>query len=497
MPNSHSIGAVPGEPAMSFVGRTHELERYQKFLTRDTPWILIIRGLGGSGKTALLSEFEKQTPRDTCVVTLDFAQKTLREDYLTFLENISQQVEPYCDAERTVEFRKSIASGRLEIGKRVAGSKTEIGEIKQGITAGSDVEIHDTGLTIDIMEAKIQETRHQMREMAREKFYAQMKTFAKERLVIMLDTCEWLNEKTAEAEAARWAGTELIKGLRTRMQNRGKACFVVMTSRLPLQLEGINVGEQEELRLKMLDRASTNQYLEAIEVHDPAIQGYIYNMTYGHPHSLAVIRNIWEDQWDMPLTNADLPRLKSLFYERAMQDVIDRDILQRLLKSPLDVLTHYGVLLRRFNLPLLQAVFHEWLPDSEANRRFNQLIRYPHVESLGDFNYVFHRLLREILAGYIRVQEPEKWKYYHKLALDFLTLQKKSSHPPKYSPDSYYHLLAFDEAEGVSYWNTIRTSESVEYMEALREAARDKTLQLTLAAMQCMDIQRDTITNAV
>src|SRR5215813_14355067 len=126
MLNSQSTGAVPGEPAMSFVGRTHELERYQKFLTRDTPWILIIRGLGGSGKTALLSEFEKQTPRDTCVVTLDFAQKTLREDYLTFLEGFSQQVEPYCDAERTVDFRKSIATGRFEIGKRVAGSKFAI-----------------------------------------------------------------------------------------------------------------------------------------------------------------------------------------------------------------------------------------------------------------------------------------------------------------------------------------------------------------------------------
>ena len=482
---------------MSFVGRTHELERYQKFLTRETPWILIIRGLGGSGKTALLSEFEKQTPRDTCVVTLDFAQKTLREDYLTFLESLSQQVEPYCDAERTVDFRKSIATGRFEIGKRVAGSKTEIGEIKQGITTGHDVNISGAQITTEVGESSIQETRRQMREMAREKCYAQIKTFTLKRLVILLDTCEWLNEETAEAEVARWAGTELIKGLRTRMRNQGKACFVVMTSRLPLQLEGINAGEQEELRLKMLDRASTNQYLEDMEVHDPAIQGYIYNMTYGHPHSLAIIRNIWEDQWDAPLSSADLPRLKSLFYERAMQDVIDRDILQRLLKSPLDVLTHYGVLLRRFNLPLLQAVFREWLPDSEANRRFNQLIRYPHVESLGNFNYVFHRLLREILAGYIRVQEPEKWKHYHKLALDFLTLQKESSHPPKYSPDSYYHLLAFDEAKGVSYWNDIRTSESAEYMEALREAARDKTLQLTLAAMQCMDLQRDTITNAV
>src|SRR5436305_8599724 len=117
-----------------FVGRVREVQRYQKFLTRETPWTLIIRGLGGSGKSTLFAELERQTPRDTCVVTLDFAQKSLRKDYLTFLENFSQQVEPYCDAARIMEFRQSITQGRYEIGKKVSSGNTEIGAINQGIT---------------------------------------------------------------------------------------------------------------------------------------------------------------------------------------------------------------------------------------------------------------------------------------------------------------------------------------------------------------------------
>ena len=473
-----------------FVGRTRELERYQRFLTRETPWALIIRGLGGSGKSTLLTELERQTPpRDTSVVILDFAQKSLREDYLTFLENISQQIEPYCDAERTVEFRKSIAVGRYEIGKRVASGSTEIGEIKQGITTGHDVDIMGAGLTIEVGEANIQETRRQMREASREKFFDQMKTFRLQRLVIMLDTCEWLNENTPDAEVARWVGTELIKGLRSRMQSQGKQCYVVMTSRVPLLLETINDREQEQLKLVMLNRAEVNQYLEAMEIHDLPIQEYIYNMTYGHPHCISIIYDIWEEQWDRPLSVADLPTLKAQFYERALQDVIDKDILKGLLKSPLDELTRYGVLLRRFNLPLLQAVFHEWLPEAEASNRFNQLIRYPHIEPLGNFSYVFHMLLREILSGFIRVQEPEKWNRYHRLALDFLTRASLRS------PDWYYHLLACDEEKGVSYWNDVKTRESREYIDALREAACDKTLKLTLATMQCMDIHRDTASN--
>src|SRR5260370_8629040 len=149
-----------------------------------------------------LSGLEKQKARDTCVVTLDFAQKSLREDYLTFLENVSDKVESYCDTERTVELRRSIANGRHEIGKRVAGGNTKIDEIKQGITAGSGTDVHEADLTIGVGETGIQETRRQMREVAREKFYAQMKTFRPKRLVIMLDTSEWLNKETHYAHTA-------------------------------------------------------------------------------------------------------------------------------------------------------------------------------------------------------------------------------------------------------------------------------------------------------
>ena len=468
-----------------FVGRTHELERYRKFLTRDAPWVLIIRGLGGSGKSTLLTEFEKQIPRDrdTYVVTLDFAQKSFREDYLTFLEEVSRQVAPYCEPERIVEFRQSIIDGRTKIARRAADSPTTI---KRDITAGSDADLHDLERKIEVGKAQILEARRQARDTAREKFYAQMRTFSLKRLIIMLDTCEWLNEESEEAAAARWAGTELIKGLRSRMRNQGETCFVVMTSRVPLELEGINDVEQEELKLKMLDKADVNRYLEAMEVHDPEIQNHIYDMTYGHPHSLAIIHDIWEEQWDRPISVADLPTLKERFYERALQDVIDKDVLKRLLKSPLDTLTRYGVLLRRFNLPLLQAVFREWLPEPEASNRFNQLIRYPHVEPQGDFKYVFHKLLREILAGHIQAQEPEKWRRYHQLALDFLTPKEELPQSPTDLPDWYYHLLACDEEKGRSYWNTAKTRASAEYIEALREVARDKALKLTLATMQCM-----------
>src|SRR6266487_3520093 len=296
-----------------FVGRTRELQRYQKFLSRETPWVLIIRGLGGSGKSRLLTEIERQEKlklADTCVVTLDFDKKSFRDDYLTLLENFSKPVESSCDPERTVELRKSIANGRYEIGKRIVSGNTQVGEIHQEFTTGDDVTVDRTELTLAVGEAQIQETRRQMREISKENFYRQMKTFNKRRLIILLDTCEWLSELTG-AEAGQWALDELIPELHFSMQEKSQQCFVVMATRLPLQLNGIREQDHEELKLGMLTKADVYQYLEPMDIQDPLIKDHIFNMTYGHPHSLSIIYDIWEEQRelsDTPLWWATLSR---------------------------------------------------------------------------------------------------------------------------------------------------------------------------------------------
>src|SRR2546421_10803850 len=100
--------------SLDFVGRTIETKQYQVSLTQENPWVLVIRGLGGSGKSLLLDELARQTPQDSCVVTIDFGKDSLREHYLNLLEHFSDQVKYYCDQERTVDLKNSIAKGRLE-----------------------------------------------------------------------------------------------------------------------------------------------------------------------------------------------------------------------------------------------------------------------------------------------------------------------------------------------------------------------------------------------
>src|SRR5712691_11351296 len=122
--------------SLDFVGRKREKDLYKKFLTQENPWVLIIKGLGGSGKSTLLTELAREPLQDTCVVTIDFEQDSLREHYLTLLEHFSEQVKYYCDPERTVELQNSIADAHREIGKRVATGSTKIDEINQNVTVG-------------------------------------------------------------------------------------------------------------------------------------------------------------------------------------------------------------------------------------------------------------------------------------------------------------------------------------------------------------------------
>lgn len=128
---------------------------------------------------------------------------------------------------------------------------------------------------------------------------------------------------------------------------------------------------------------------------------------------------------------------------------------------------------------MLQAVFPELFTEANganAHDIFQQFIRYPYIESLGNQRRTIHELLREIQAIEIREQQPDEWRTYHKRALEYLTRVSPQS------PDRYYHAIAFDEEQGMSDWwdavETARIRSEREECNALLQAAYDVTLNL-------------------
>jgi hypothetical protein len=459
-------------PLDQFVGRKDEQQLYKKFLIRETPWVMVITGPIGSGKSRLLRRLSEQTISNILVVELDFTAETLRTDPLTLVRDIADLVKDFCNSREFDEFRNALEEGR----RALLQHKSK--KINQSIKMGNKAKMKGTKFNIVTGE----DIYHQVREMVTEAFYALIDTFKLNQLVIMLDTCERLSEPEG-SEVGQWVMNELVLGLHRRMQRKHRWCSVVMASRVQPQLDAIDEQDLLYHDLPMLDKEAVDEYLEHKGMQDPKLRERVFSITHGHALSVSIIGTICEElqkQGKTSLSEDDFPALQEEFNERASIKFVNERILQRL-NTPYRELTHYGVLLRSFDLPLLQAVFSEWLSEEKALERFDQLIRYPYIESLGNYRYAFHELLREVLAEYIFAQERKKWQTYHERALS--QLSKVASH----SPDWYYHTLAYylscDKNKNKSYWEQEAQGEA-KYLLALDEAVRDATLKRLLAAVE-------------
>jgi adenylate cyclase len=413
--------------------------------------VLIITGLGGIGKTTLLHRLAEYTLSEstllkTGVVTLDFANEELRNDPLKLLDRLTKDTAPFCDVlQIDIDFKKLLQQNFDQL------AQLSIERAQTGVSESEDL--------------ALREIHHQMRELATEAFYTQIKTCKLNQLVMMLDTCEWLNEPEG-IEVGQWVLNELVPGLHTRIRKQGGQCHVVMVSRVQLKLDVINGRDQQRLTLPMLGKAEVDQYLEHMGMQDADLRQRVFEVTHGLALCVSIIGDFWQQREAQkePFTIADLPELQvQEFSEKALMQFTNERILKQL-KSPFKELTRYGVLLRSFDLPFLRNVFPELLPEDEALEIFNQLIRYPYIESRGNYRYTFK-------------EESEEWKGYHKLALDYLT--KVSPH----SPDWYYHLLAYDEKQGLVEWQQAikeaREKGKREFTGALLQAALDEALNLS------------------
>lgn len=450
-----------------FVGREREQKAYQKLLTQSGPWVLAITGQGGMGKSALLQHLKEHTPPETHAALLQFANSNLRSDALKILDDLSGQLTRQCDKAQVAAFKAALKAGREQIREL---SK----QIYQINIVGNEASQSGVDLSLNASDAAARrEQERQVRATVTAAFYDQLETYEPAHLALLLDTCEWLVEAEI-AEIGAWVLDDLLPGIHAQLERQGQGCVAVIASREKLDLAAIGDG-CHTLSLPMLEKEAVNHYLEQIGMQDAAMRGRVFEITRGHALCVSIIGTLWQEQGDHPLTLADLPKLQQDFNEKALIEYVQKRLDSRL-KTPFRELTRYSVLLRSFNLPMLQAIFPEFLPEDAPLDLWRKFIDYPYIEKVGDNHRAVHDLLRELQAAEIREQQPEQWQTYHQRALDYLT--EHDDH----SPDWYYHAIAIDEGEGMSsWWNTMTDPRNyaADTITALCNAAFDVTLKLS------------------
>ncbi len=237
--------------------------------------------------------------------------------------------------------------------------------------------------------------------------------------------------------------------------------------------------------LSPLDQAAVEEYLRQKELGEQAQHEQVYKMSRGHPFSMMLIAELWEMSRDQPLPPADFLYEQEELNIPALLDYLRGWLLD---KQPTDFFTsflRYGVLLRDFDLPMLQEVFREFLGEKQSKSYFDRvsailkedvslkksLSLFVHPQLLTETLFTrltsspyilhreelctFHALMREMLAPYIRKHEPDAWQMYHERAWKYLA-KLAMLRGTTYPVHGYYHALAFNEKKGLEESFTTR-----------------------------------------
>jgi len=479
-------------PTAFFIGREAEIAQYQEFLQQEQQWILLLTGMPGIGKSSLQEHLCDLQLFNTITLYLNFADQSLQFDRLRLLEDISAGIGPSYDAQTAEHFQQVIQKERKQLIQR---SSERLNNLKEALQ-------QTMPLTINQLQAKVateaaeKEDEDQALERVSQALWAQLRTIATDnrRLVVMFDTCEWL-EMPGRETVFTWLKETFLQQLHDYT-----GCHVILASRSPSKLAIDLQQYTSEMRLAMLEEEAVDQFLQAHAIPQKARHD-IMQLTHRHPLCFRIIYYLLQEELSegkislqeldrtgtlLPLHSSDetaseeigLEGLRNKYSAQMLVELV-QERLDRRLPSPLREWTHYGVLLRNFNLPVLKAVFPEMVEHYDTAAFFQTFTSAPHVlETDHNGTFTLHELLREVLVKNIRDQEPEKWNLYHQRASNYY---KSRPEPENYL--HFYHDIALNEEKGLDSWESALKkqlqSASRDHVFSLLNAAHDKALNLS------------------
>lgn len=417
---------------------------FRSLLDDETRWIMPLSGLGGIGKSFLFDHLIRLECNrlDAPYARLDLASPHLRSSYLHILDELelfskrsirSKHWATYRD-ERTNLLRRRDDQKRSFIQRIEATEGSTIQNVTQHIDMGDALRAEEERTRKDVTDAFVRCLAHDQRP-----------------LVVYIDGWEHV-EGEEDKDLSIW----LIEGLFARLHWLRPATRLIVAGRQGFDypsLQGVSLPASE---LGEFSREDTGHFLSQRGIANPEVQQMVYEWVHGHPLLTAMLADLGEDKLRTGLSPAPSYPDETA---QIIADWVRHGILETLPVQDRDLLA-YGVVLRRFDLDALRALFPEKGLDLDA---FNHFVTYSFVKRL-EHGRTFYDLVRQGQLHELREASEATYRDYHQRALahyeERWRRERRSERRRLWLLEALYHQFAADEPGALdAWWEEVRSAE--------------------------------------
>lgn len=251
-------------------------------------------------------------------------------------------------------------------------------------------------------------------------------------------------------EEVQYRSRDYVEGLREmldELQNMIPRLRTVLAGRAPVTSLPI-----EELLLGDFDQEAAQGFLAVRGVTDPTLSRQIYRQVGGNPLSLSLAASLLEQEPAGPNGIADLST-RTLFFLKIQEDLIQGRLYRRILghihNEQVRRLAHPGLVLRRITPEIILRVLappcnvpvHTL---GEAEHLFHELQREVSLVAPSEDGSLRHRSdIRRVMLDLLRQDEPEKVAQIHRRAVDYY----KTKEGAAARAEEIYHRLALGQQQ--------------------------------------------------
>jgi tetratricopeptide (TPR) repeat protein len=424
--------------------RLAQSDAFQHLLDDPERWIMPLSGLSGIGKTFLADHLIKArcSALGIAYASFNLASGWLRTDYLRILEELERQLLPSLAAEHWASYHQVRANSehrreavRLHFTQRI--------EARQG---GSVCDVQQHFYLGDALVDALRQEEWRIRDDITAAFIRCLASDLRP-LAVFLDGWEAV-VASPDQELAGW----LLDGLFWGLHAARPGLRLVIASREPFEHANLQPAILPCAELSEFSFDDTVDFLSRRGIANPEVQRLVFDWVHGHP----LLTEMLTDEGEASLVQA-LPaggRQAGTTGQAIAKWVRDR-IRAGLPAQDRELMT-YGVVLRRFDLDTLRALFPAIPPlDLDA---FSHFVSYSFVKRIDDEDagWAFYDLVRLGQLVELRQASERTYRDYHARAATYyaglLAEERRVPLRHRYLLEQLYHRFAADEAEAIRQW---------------------------------------------